>query len=110
GVHIVVDAKFFPGKHAMMIPKTDDGRVLFAVPWNEKVVLGTTDTAVKEIALEPGPLREEIDFILQHINRYLTTAIRHSDVKSVFAGLRPLIKVKGKKMTAILPRDHTTIV
>ena len=110
GVHIVVDAKFFPGKQGMMIPKTDDGRVLFAVPWNEKVVLGTTDTPVNEIALEPKPLREEIDFILQHINRYLTTRIRHSDVKSVFAGQRPLIKVKGKKITAILPRDHTTLV
>ncbi|MEP7107729.1 MAG: glycerol-3-phosphate dehydrogenase/oxidase [Ferruginibacter sp.] len=110
GVHIVVDAKFFPGKQAMMIPKTDDGRVLFAVPWHGKVVLGTTDNPVNEIDLEPRPLPEEIDFILQHINRYLTTAILYSDVKSAFAGLRPLIKVKGKKMTAILPRDHTTIV
>jgi glycerol-3-phosphate dehydrogenase len=110
GVHIVVDAKFFPGSQAMMIPKTDDGRVLFAVPWHNKVVLGTTDTPVNNIALEPKPLQEEIDFIIQHINRYLTTGIQHSDVKSVFAGMRPLIKVKGKKMTSILPRDHTTIV
>lgn len=110
GVHIVVDARFFPGKQAMMIPKTDDGRVLFAVPWHDKVVLGTTDTPVNDISLEPRPLPVEIDFILQHINRYLTTDIRPGDVKSVFAGLRPLIKVKGKKMTSILPRDHTTIV
>lgn len=110
GVHIVVDANFFSGKHAMMIPKTDDGRVLFAVPWHDKVVLGTTDTPVRELALEPRPLKEEIDFIIQHINRYLTTDIRHCDIKSVYAGLRPLIKVKGKKITAILPRDHTTIV
>ncbi len=110
GVHLVVDAAFFPGKQAMMIPKTDDGRVLFAVPWHNKVVLGTTDSPVNEIALEPRPLKEEIDFILQHINRYLTTGIQLSDVKSVFAGLRPLIKVRGKKMTAFLPRDHTTLV
>jgi len=110
GVHIVVDEKFFPGKQAMMIPKTDDGRVLFAVPWHDKVVLGTTDTPVNEIVAEPRPLKEEIDFILHHINRYLSSDIRHTDIKSVFAGLRPLIKVKGKKMTAILPRDHTTIV
>ena len=110
GVHIVVDAKFFPGKQALMIPKTDDGRVLFAVPWHNKVVLGTTDTPVNDVALEPKPLQEEIDFILHHINRYLTSDIQYSDVKSVFAGMRPLIKVKGKKMTAILPRDHTTIV
>lgn len=110
GVHIVVDAKFFPGKQALMIPKTDDGRVLFAVPWHNKVVLGTTDTPVENVALEPKPLAEEIDFILHHINRYLTSDIQYSDVKSVFAGMRPLIKVKGKKLTAILPRDHTTIV
>lgn len=110
GVHIVVDAKFFPGKQAMMIPKTDDDRVLFAVPWQGKVVLGTTDTPVEEIALEPRPLQIEIDFILEHINRYLTTSIQQSDVSSVFAGLRPLVKIKGKKMTAFLPRDHTTLV
>jgi len=110
GVHIVVDAKFFPGRQALMIPKTDDGRVLFAVPWHNKVVLGTTDTPVNDVALEPKPLPEEIDFILHHINRYLTSDIQYSDVKSVFAGMRPLIKVKGKKMTSILPRDHTTIV
>jgi glycerol-3-phosphate dehydrogenase len=110
GVHIVVDAKFFPGKQALMIPKTDDGRVLFAVPWHNKVVLGTTDTPVNDVALEPKPLKEEIDFIITHINRYLTSGILPSDVKSIFAGMRPLIKVKGKKMTAILPRDHTTIV
>jgi glycerol-3-phosphate dehydrogenase len=110
GVHIVVDAKFFPGEQAMMIPKTDDGRVLFAVPWHDKVVLGTTDTPVTEISLEPRALPEEIDFILQHINRYLTTDIQAADVKTVFAGLRPLIKAKGKKMTALLPRDHVTIV
>ncbi|MEJ7587741.1 MAG: glycerol-3-phosphate dehydrogenase/oxidase [Ferruginibacter sp.] len=110
GVHIVVDAKFFPGQKAMMIPKTDDGRVLFAVPWNERIVLGTTDTPVNEISLEPGALQEEIDFILQHINRYLNIDIGRDDIKSVFAGLRPLIKVKGKKVTAFLPRDHTTIV
>ncbi|MEO5889222.1 MAG: glycerol-3-phosphate dehydrogenase/oxidase [Ferruginibacter sp.] len=110
GVHIVVDARFFPGKQAMMIPKTDDGRVLFAVPWHDKVVLGTTDTPVENIVHDPRPLKEEVDFILLHINRYLNTGIRHSDVKSVFAGLRPLIKVKGKKVTSLLPRDHTTIV
>lgn len=110
GVHLVVDQNFFPGAQAMMIPKTDDGRVLFAVPWQNKVVLGTTDTPVNETKLEPKALQEEIDFIIKHMNRYLTSGIRNSDVKSVFAGMRPLIKVKGQKKTAILPRDHTTIV
>ncbi|MDB5278876.1 MAG: FAD-dependent oxidoreductase [Ferruginibacter sp.] len=110
GVHIVVDEKFFPGKQALMIPKTDDGRVLFAVPWHDKVLLGTTDTPVKEITTEPKALQEEVDFIIKHCNRYLSTQIGHGDIKAVYAGLRPLIKVKGQKSTAILPRDHTTIV
>ncbi len=110
GVHVVVDNKFFPGNKALMIPKTDDGRVLFAVPWHNKVVLGTTDTPVSDMSLEPTPLSEEIDFIIQHINRFLSVNIQSADVLSIFAGLRPLIKVKGQKMTAILPRDHTTIV
>ena len=110
GVHIVVDKHFFAGKEALMIPKTDDGRVLFAVPWHDKVLLGTTDTPVNDIALEPRPLQEEIDFIIHHINRYLTTDIQYTDVKSTFAGLRPLVKVKGKNRTAILPRDYTAIV
>lgn len=110
GVHIVVDATFFPGVQAMMIPKTDDGRVLFAVPWHKKVVLGTTDTPVKEISLEPRALEEEVNFIIEHINRFLNKEINRTDVKAVFAGLRPLIKVKGKNLTSILPRDHVTIV
>jgi glycerol-3-phosphate dehydrogenase len=110
GVHIVVDQKFFPGKQALMIPKTDDGRVLFAVPWHDKVILGTTDTPINNIALEPRALQEEIDFIIHHSNRYLSSQIQYSDINTIYAGLRPLIKVKGKKTTSILPRDHTTII
>lgn len=110
GIHLVVDKHFFPGSQALMIPSTDDGRVLFAVPWHNKVLLGTTDTAIKNIDLEPEPQKQEIDFIIKHINRYLTTPVSYSDVKSVYVGLRPLIKIKGQKTTAILPRDHTTIV
>lgn len=110
GVHLVVDKKFFPGNAAMIIPATDDGRVLFAVPWHNKVVLGTTDTPLDEILIEPRPLPDEIDFIIRHINRYLSTDIQYEDIKTVFAGLRPLVGVKGKKNTAILPRDHTTFV
>jgi glycerol-3-phosphate dehydrogenase len=93
GIHLVVDTSFFPGKNAMMIPKTDDGRVLFAVPWHDKVVLGTTDTPVDITEIEPQPLEEEIEFILSHINRYCSTVITREDVKSVFAGLRPLVKI-----------------
>ncbi len=110
GVHIVVDKKFFPGNAAMMIPKTDDGRVLFAVPWHNKILLGTTDTPVAAITIEPKPLREEIDFIIQHANRYLIQTITQQDVLSLFAGLRPLIKKKGIAATAMLNREHTIIV
>jgi glycerol-3-phosphate dehydrogenase len=105
GIHLVVDKEFLPGDTAIMIPKTDDGRVLFAVPWHDKIVLGTTDTPVEEIREEPVPLKEEIDFILTHIGRYLTKDPQRSDIRSMFAGLRPLVKGKSK-VTASLSRDH----
>jgi len=105
GIHLVVDREFLPGDTAIMIPRTDDGRVLFAVPWHDKIVLGTTDTLVNTISTEPVPLEEEIEFILKHIGRYLTKDPQLNDVKSMFAGLRPLVKSKNKK-TAALSRDH----
>lgn len=105
GIHLVVDKEFLPGEAAIMIPRTDDGRVLFAVPWHHKIVLGTTDTAVDTISDEPKARDEEIDFILQHTGRYLNRHPSVNDVRSVFAGLRPLVKGKSKK-TAALSRDH----
>jgi glycerol-3-phosphate dehydrogenase len=105
GIHLVVDKEFLPGDTAIMIPRTDDGRVLFAVPWHNKIVLGTTDTPVTGISAEPIPLQEEIAFILKHIGRYLSKDPQLSDVRSMFAGLRPLVKGKTKK-TAALSRDH----
>jgi glycerol-3-phosphate dehydrogenase len=110
GIHLVIDRIFFPGKDAMMIPKTEDGRVLFAVPWHDKVIIGTTDTSVESHSLEPKPLPVEINFVLHHINKYLDVDIQKKDVKSVFAGLRPLVKKGTSKKTAFLPRDHTIIV
>jgi len=105
GIHLVVDKEFLPGDTAIMIPRTDDGRVLFAVPWHNKIVLGTTDTPVDQVSAEPIPRQEEIGFILSHIGRYLSKDPQMSDVKSMFAGLRPLVKSKSKK-TAALSRDH----
>ena len=110
GAHIVVDSSFFPGSAAMMIPKTDDGRVLFAVPWHNKIIIGTTDTPVKNTSIEPKPLPEEIDFIIQHANRYLSKKITKKNVLSLFAGLRPLIKQKGVSATAMLSRDHAILL
>ena len=109
GVHIVLDKTFLPGEAAIMVPHTDDGRVLFAVPWHNKIIIGTTDTPMKTVSVEPRALPEEIDFILQQIGRYLTKAPGREDIRSVFAGLRPLVKGSSKK-TAELSRDHLITV
>ncbi len=106
GTHLVVDKHFFKGIAGMMVPKTDDGRVLFAIPWHNKLLLGTTDTPVENITTEPAALKEEIDFIIHHFNRYASSSIRYRDVLSVFAGLRPLAKTGNAKKTAVMPRDH----
>jgi glycerol-3-phosphate dehydrogenase len=110
GVHLVVDQRFFPGTDALMIPKTKDGRVLFALPWHEKVVIGTTDTALNSINEEPIALEEEIEFILMHFNEYATSKITRKEVLSVFAGLRPLVKTSNQTSTSLASRDHTIIV
>ena len=110
GVHIVLDKKFFPSDSALMIPKTADGRVLFAVPWHNRVVVGTTDTPVDEILPEPLPFLEEISFIIYHFNKYLRADIRESDIRSIFTGLRPLVKSSNTGNTSILSRDHTIVV
>lgn len=109
GIHIVLDKEFLPGDAAIMIPNTDDGRVLFAVPWHHKIIVGTTDTLVNTISEEPAALEEEINFILQHAARYLTKDPSKSDIKSIFAGLRPLVKTTAKK-TAEISRDHSVLV
>jgi len=107
GVHLVLDKSFLPGDHGIMIPKTDDGRVLFLVPWHNRVVVGTTDTLIKKKSLEPIALEEEIEFILKTAARYLTKAPLRSDVLSVFAGLRPLAASKGNgSKTKEISRSH----
>lgn len=111
GVHIVLDRSFLPGNDAIMIPKTDDGRVLFAVPWHNKVVVGTTDTPLTEASLEPVALEEEINFILNTAGRYLTKAPSRKDVLSIFAGLRPLAAPKGDiKKTKEISRSHKIFI
>ncbi len=110
GVHIVLDRSFLPGDSAIMVPETDDGRVLFAVPWHDRVIVGTTDTPVPEATLEPRPLDEEIEFLLTHAVRYLTKDPTPADVLSCFAGLRPLVSEGGEEDTAALSRDHTVLV
>ncbi|SNB46968.1 glycerol-3-phosphate dehydrogenase/oxidase [Geobacter sp. DSM 9736] len=110
GVHLVLDRSFLPGDSAIMVPHTEDGRVLFAVPWHDRVLIGTTDTRVEEICEEPRPLPEEVDFLLKHAARYLTKHPTASDVLCVFAGLRPLVRQEGEMETASLSRDHTLCI
>jgi glycerol-3-phosphate dehydrogenase len=106
GVHLILDKEFLPGDSAIMVPQTDDGRVLFAVPWHNKVVVGTTDTEVKNATLEPRALEEEVEFILKHAKKYMAKDPTRADVKSVFAGLRPLVRPSDSKNTAAISRDH----
>lgn len=112
GVHVVVDREFMPTDHAMLIPKTADGRVLFAVPWLGKTILGTTDTPREDLAREPEPFKEELEFILNESANYLSKAPTRADVKSIWVGLRPLVKPpedEGEN-TKKLSREHTVLV
>ena len=111
GVHITIDRSFLPGENALMIPKTSDGRVLFAVPWHDKLILGTTDTLRDHAELEPRALDEEIDFILTTAQQYLTKKPTKDDVLAIFAGLRPLAAPQGEgKNTKEISRSHKIIV
>ena len=112
GVHVVVDREFLPGTHALMVPKTADGRVLFGVPWMGKLVLGTTDTPRGDLPREPRPFRHELEFILSESARYLVRAPRPEDIRSLWVGLRPLVKPVGEngESTKSLSREHTVLV
>ncbi len=109
GIHLVLPRAFLPGATALMVPHTSDGRVLFAIPWHEHIVVGTTDTPIDQPSYEPRPLEQEIDFVLQTAGEYLTRPPTRTDVLSVFVGIRPLVKAAGpkSKKTAALSRDHT---
>lgn len=111
GAHIVVDQKFLGKNHALMIPETSDGRVLFGVPWHGKLLLGTTDTPLDEHQIEPRPLEEEIEFILSTAKQYLENPPTRADVRSIFAGLRPLAAPTNRDRTSTkeISRDHKLI-
>jgi len=111
GVHLVFDKSFLPGDDAIMIPKTDDGRVLFLVPWHNRVIAGTTDTPIDEHSLEPVALEQEVDFILKTAGRYLTKQPTREDALAVFAGVRPLAAPTGNSnKTKEISRSHKVIV
>jgi len=104
GIHLVFERSFLEGDTALMVPKTSDGRVLFVIPWHGHAVAGTTDTPVDAPSLEPRPLEEEIEFILDTASRFLVRPPTRADVLAVYVGLRPLVKGDGK--TSALSRDH----
>lgn len=106
GAHLVLDRSFLPGNCAVMVPHTDDGRVFFAIPWYDRVIVGTTDTPIGSVLPEPIPLPDEIDFLLAHAGRYLERQPTRSDVLSSFAGLRPLAGGKRGQNTAQLSREY----
>jgi len=112
GLHLVVDRDFLPGDHALLVPKTRDGRVLFAVPWLGKVILGTTDTPRQDPVLEPEPFREEVDFILGEAAGILSRAPTRADVRSRWVGLRPLVRPPNEDPgdTKALSREHAVLV
>lgn len=115
GVHLIVDRAFLPGHHALLVPKTADGRVLFAVPWLGKTILGTTDTPRPDLPREPRPYASEVAFILGEAGRYLTRAPQRSDVRSVWVGMRPLVKPQNEEPgnaghTQAISREHTVLV
>jgi glycerol-3-phosphate dehydrogenase len=107
GVHLTLPRDFLPGDAAIMVPHTRDGRVMFAIPWHNRAVVGTTDTPIPAATLEPSAKSEEIDFILETARDYLAKRPTRADVLSVFTGIRPLVKSGDVSSTAALSRDHT---
>ncbi len=111
GIHLVLDKSFLPGSDAIMIPKTDDGRVLFLVPWHNRVIVGTTDTLLDENSEDPIPLDKEIDFVIDTANKYLTKKVSREDVLAMYAGLRPLSAPKDdSEKTKEISRSHKILI
>jgi glycerol-3-phosphate dehydrogenase len=107
GAHLILDKSFLPGKDAILVPHTKDGRVMFALPWHEHTLVGTTDTPIESASLEPVPLDQEVQFMLETAGLYLAKKPTRADILSVWAGIRPLVKAGDGKNTAALSRDHT---
>lgn len=110
GTHIVLDKSFLPGEQAIMVPHTDDGRILFAIPWHNRALVGTTDIMTNSVPLEPRAGQDELDFLLEHTARYLKRDPQKSDVKAVFSGIRPLAYAGNDDNTAAISREHVVHV
>lgn len=110
GTHVVLDKSFLPGENAIMVPHTSDGRILFAIPWHDRVIVGTTDNEVEEAALDPIAHEDEIEFLLSTASKYLENDPTRSDILSVFSGLRPLVKQGDEHDTAAISREHVVTI
>jgi len=110
GSHFVLPKSFLPGTHALMVPKTADGRVLFAIPWHGAVVVGTTDEGVTGASLEPRAMEMETEFLSHHVELYFGRKPKDAEVLSMWSGLRPLVRKQGANSTAALSREHTVLV
>ena len=109
GTHVVLDRDKFPTEHAILIPETDDGRVLFILPWHDHLIVGTTDIKKEAPSLEPKAEKSEIDFILETFNEYALKQITINDIKSVYCGQRPLVSPKKQKNSSKISRKHQII-
>lgn len=109
GSHIVLPLACLGGKSALMIPRTSDGRLLFAVPWHDRLIVGTTDNLVHDITAEPRPLASEIDFILSTASRFFNSVPGRSQILSAYAGLRPLVNTAAVRRTASISREHVIL-
>lgn len=110
GSHIVLPRSFLPGDSALIIPRTADARVLFAIPWHDRVLVGTTDDPVPQFSLDPRAMPQERQFLTSHIERFLGRAPQSNDILSVWSGQRPLVRHGNARRTAALSRDHTILV
>jgi len=108
GVHLVLPGRFAPPGGGLMIPKTEDGRILFVLPWQGYALVGTTDEPAA-VEAHPRPRKEEIDYLLRHLRRYLAADINEQDITATWCGLRPLVHAPAAKDTARLSRDHVLV-
>jgi glycerol-3-phosphate dehydrogenase len=110
GTHVILPRSFLPGDSALMIPRTSDGRVLFAIPWHDRVLVGTTDDPVRQAEIEPRAMPDERRFLRAHIERFLGRRPEAAEIRSVWSGQRPLVRRGGISNTAALSRDHTILI
>jgi glycerol-3-phosphate dehydrogenase len=105
GTHIMLPRRFAPAEGGITIPKTEDGRVLFILPWEGGCLVGTTDDQAR-VSDQPAASGEDVDYLLRHLERYFNLDVQRSDIRAAWSGLRPLVQDPKASDTARLARDH----